>query len=78
MTDICGAAFPMSFEKMILAVCVRNPKHRGDHSCHIRFTWPQSLFIQDGSRILTSTYRAVGKSKYIAVAIATAEREKRP
>ena len=69
MSEICGVEFPAYFENMALAVCVRNPKHRGDHSCHIRFAWPQSCVLVDGSTLFTTRYRERGKSKWIAAAI---------
>ncbi len=83
MPDICGVGLHLSLQDMVLAVCVRSPRHRGNHSCHVRLTWPQRRWIPTGDIQFTvaysPVYREVGKSKYLAAAMTTArEREKQP
>lgn len=69
-SGICGAAFPMTMAGSPMAVCVKSPKHRGEHGCTIMYKWPNTTFLSDGAVVLTSRFKAPkGKLPYILMAM---------
>ena len=56
--EICGITLPITLEKQAFACCLKSPKHRGDHSCRVYYTWQKDIFIHDGGVLFTLKFLA--------------------